>query len=167
MFDPIEYLEKIEQPTLLKRLGMTFLGFKSPFNRHLKRRLEEWTARQIKIRVTNHRGVQNHLSGVHAGALMTLGETCAGMLIIRNFKLSEYRPILMELSGKYERQVRKECVGECHLKAADVKRVRDGLKDGEPQVLQCETVITNERGEVAVRVQSKWQIKEWSQVKKK
>src|SRR6185312_6493204 len=95
---------------------------------HLKADLRLWTDKKTKIKIGYHRGVKNHLGGVHAGALFTLGEMCAGLLLLKNFNPLKFRLILQSASVEYSKQGRTAVEGASELSAEKLKRVRAAIK---------------------------------------
>lgn len=168
-FDIGELITKVEKasPRFSKKLSTTLLNLTSPFNGHLKLKMLNWSDSGAKLQLRNHRAVRNHVGGIHAGALFTLGETCAGLTIIRNFNFKEYRPILSHISADFFKQARKTVIGESFIQKNDVHNIKRGLNDGEPQFIEMHTEIKNEDDEVLAKVNTTWQIKSWAQVKTK
>ena|ERR1017187_3367258 len=157
-------LEKIS-PKMSLTLAAKALGLVSPFNGHLRAKLKEWGHLSTSFEVKNSRRVRNHLGGFHAGALFTLGESCPGFIIIKNFDFKTYRPILVNASIEYFKQVRSKAVGRAETTREKIDVVKTGLETGEPQFLEFETTITNEKNELASVCRTKWQIKRWDQVR--
>jgi acyl-coenzyme A thioesterase PaaI-like protein len=154
-------------PELSRRLIGTFLRLASPFNAPLHASIDVWRETQVRIRVPNRRGLRNHLGGVHAGALVTAGETPAGLLVLRNFPFHRYRLILKNLSASYEKQARSALVAEATATKAAIAAAREGLENGTPQLLEIKTVISDEGGTRLAVIKSEWQVKSWSQVKQR
>jgi len=139
------------------------LGLMSPFNGHLKARLLTWEQDRCVFELKNKRRVRNHLGGVHAGALVTLGESAAGLLLLKNFSFSDYRLILKELKAEYERQGRGRLEATAEFTAARRKKVASALEE-DAQFVPMVTEIYREDGELVARIKTKWQLKRWEQV---
>ena len=164
VFNVVSALEKTS-PYLFKKMGSKLLSWISPFNSHLKAQLLEWTPLKASFKIKCHRKVKNHIGGIHAGAIFTLGETCAGFILVRNFSLKKYRPIMSDVSVRYEKQARGATTGTAEVSKADILKIKKGLKDKKPQFIWIETEIKNEKKELIALVKTKWQVKPWDQVR--
>lgn len=168
-FDPFALISSLEKksPKLARCVAMCALSWMSPFNRHLKARLIEWTNEKTVISVKRIRRVRNHVGSIHAGALFTLGETCAGLVIIRNFPFGKYRPLMSDVKVNYSKQARGDVVGECVLSAADLAKMYEALQRDEIPSLEMTTNIMNDQNEIIAVVTTQWQVKPWQLVKLK
>ncbi len=166
-FDPFRWLVKLEKthPALSRRLAMTALGLMAPFNAHLKARMLEWSDRRCVIALRRHRGVRNHVAGIHAGALFTLGETCAGLVVIRNFPFEKYRPLMSDVKVTYSKQARGDVVGEAVLATEEIDRMLAVIAGGEVPFTDVVTNIRNTEGEIIAVATTTWQVKSWDQVR--
>ncbi|MBK9293945.1 MAG: YiiD C-terminal domain-containing protein [Oligoflexia bacterium] len=168
-FDLEAVLQKIENlsPVVARKIVIQYLNMASPFNSHLNCTLVKWSNTESKIRVKLHRGVKNHLGGVHAGALFTLGETCAGILIVKNFNPQKYRIILKDASIIYLKQARETVYGGCSFSEDKISQAKSDIASGEPAFIEALTLIKNEENEDLCQVKTNWQIKNWDNVKLK
>jgi acyl-coenzyme A thioesterase PaaI-like protein len=165
-FDVGKFADALEtrSPFLMRATSMKLLGFISPFNSHLKAHLKEWSSKEVRISMDCHRGVKNHVGSIHAGALFTLGETCAGLLIVRNFSFGEFRPLMTDINVKFTKQARGPIYGSCELSAPQLKKVKAALAKNEFPLLPMETFLFNEKDESIATVKTTWQIKPWKQI---
>ncbi len=161
----LDSLEKYS-PALARRLAIKYLDMASPFNGHLKAKLKVWTPKKTLILIEAHRKIKNHLGGVHAGALFTLGETCAGLMLLKSFDLGKYRLILKTVTVDYSKQARGKCHGTCEISSGELKKLQINLKAAEAFLINLETNITSEVGDLLCVAKTQWQIKPWSLVKK-
>lgn len=168
-FDFDVFLKKIENvsPVIARKIVVQYLNMASPFNSHLHCTLEQWSKNKSRIRVKLHRSVKNHLGGVHAGALFTLGETCAGLLILKNFNPQKFRLILKDASIVYLKQAREHVYGMCEFTNDKIEQARSDHASGQPALIEAVTLIKNINDEVLCEVKTNWQVKTWDQVKTK
>ena len=171
-FDPFKFVRSLEakHPKLAHKLVIFFLNLVTPFNGHLKTRMLEWSDNSTVVELKHSRGVCNHLKAIHAGAQFTLGETCAGLAIIRNFPFAGYRPIMSNVSVVYSKQARGDVIGECLLPQSEIDRVKDAIAKGEVPTIEMTTNISgdvNGSQEIISVVKTIWQIKPWGLVKSK
>ncbi len=167
-FDPFLFIKNAEtrSPKLARTLAMVFLSLMAPFNRHLGARLDEWTDNHSVIFLKKRRKICNHVKNIHAGALFTLGETCAGLVIIRNFPFRDYRPLMSGVKASYIKQARTAVTGECRADPAALENARKIFAAGEVPVIEMVTTILNPQRETVAVVTTTWQIKPWTQVRK-
>lgn len=165
--DPFEFLSRIEQthPRLGRFLAMQFLGWLSPFNRHLRASLKAWSDTTCVIEVKRRRRVRNHVGSIHAGALFTLGETCAGLVIIRNFPFKNFRPLMSDVRVSYTKQARGTVTGECLIAPEAITAMHQTLQSGEIPTLEAVTNIYNAAREIVATTTTTWQVKPWQLVK--
>lgn len=168
-FDPFQSLVRLERksPKLVHIAAMCFLSWISPFNAHLRAKMLEWTDRRCHIKLVRRRGVRNHVGSIHAGALFTLGETCAGLVIVRNFPFEKYRPLMSDVKVSYSKQARGDVTGEAEVLPEEISRIMSVISDGEIPFTEISTVIRNKDGETIAVVGTTWQIKSWDQVRTK
>lgn len=166
-FDPFRFLIKLEDrhPKLAHALAMRCLGWMAPFNAHLKAEMLEWDEGRCVIQLRRHRGVKNHVGGIHAGALFTLGETCAGLAVIRSFPFENYRPLMSEVRVEYNKQARGDVVGEAVIAPAEIARMKSVINSGEVPFTNVITNIRNQEGEIIAVATTTWQIKRWEMVR--
>ncbi len=168
-FDPFQAIANLERksPKLARFVAINFLSLLSPFNAHLGAKMLEWNDNACRILVKRRRGVRNHVKSIHAGALFTLGETCAGLVIIRNFPFAKFRPLMSDVSANFSKQARGDVVGECHIPPESIARMHEQCSVGEIPFIEVVTNIRNEDQEVIASVKTMWQVKQWDLVRKK
>ncbi len=167
-FDPFHAIARLEEksPALGRWVAMAFLSNLSPFNRHLKAKMLEWNDNKCVIEVKRRRRVRNHVGSVHAGALFTLGETCAGLVIIRNFPFGKFRPLMSDVRVTYSKQARGDVVGECVISPPDILRMHEDIARDEVPSIEVVTNIYNSDKEIIAVVTTVWQVKPWGMVRK-
>lgn len=167
-FDPFHAIARLEEksPRLGHWAAMTFLSYLSPFNRHLKAKMLEWNNSKCTIAVRRRWRVRNHVGSVHAGALFTLGETCAGLVIIRNFPFGKYRPLMSDVRVNYSKQARGDVVGECIIAPEEIARMHENFKLEQVPSTEIVTNIYNADKEIIAVVTTVWQVKPWGLVRK-
>lgn len=103
-----------------------------------------------KVRMNDRRDVRNHLSSVHAIALMNLGEVSTGVAML--FSLPDgMRGIITHLEMDYVKKARGPITAEC--------RVPTPLStSGEQRDLELQATLTNEAGEVVARAGARWRV---------
>ncbi len=158
----------IENPSRLN-LGLlnNILKFGIPFNAPHGFTIKKLSDEEVIISLPNKKLNHNHLGGVHACAMATVGEYCAGMSLLRNFGISRYRLILSELNVKYTYQGRVELEGICYPTQINQDTVQQGLEMEGKYFQELKTVIREVNGQEVAVVTTLWQLKPWEQVKTK
>ncbi|WP_309892672.1 hotdog fold domain-containing protein [Archangium sp.] len=107
--------------------------------------LEEGYAR---VRMRDRRAVRNHLSSVHAIALMNLGEVATGVAMMSALP-GDMRGIITHLEMDYLKKARGSITAECRAPLAVV---------GERREYDVQADLTDEAGEVVARARARWLI---------
>lgn len=109
----------------------------------------------------------NHVKGIHACAIATIGEFSAGLTLMCQFSPRAYRIILSRLEIDYLYQAKKPLIAKAILTEADNNNILQTLSSQEKtsQTLITEIIDTDQQ-KIAF-VKSTWQIKDWKKVKTK
>lgn len=138
-----------------------------PFNAPHGFKIKTLNKDAVIISLPNRKLNHNHIGGIHACAMATVGEYCAGMSLLTSFGISKYRLILSELSVKYTYQGRVDLEGICSPAQIDVEKVRAGLEAEGKYSQPLKTIIRDLKGKEVAEVTTVWQLKNWEQVKTK
>lgn len=144
----------------LLRLGI-------PFNAPHGFKIKTLNSDAVIISLPNRKLNHNHIGGIHACAMATVGEYCAGMSLLNSFGISKYRLILSELNVKYTFQGRVDLEGICSPKQIDVDKVKSGLETEGKYLQELKTIIRDLQGKEVAIVTTVWQLKPWETVKTK
>ncbi len=159
----------LEKPTGLNIMALNrILQIGIPFNAPHGFSIKHITNDEVLISLPNRKLNHNHLGGVHACSMATVGEYTAGMALLSSFGISKYRLILSELHCDFVWQGRTDLEGVCDRNAIDVPTVDAALKSEGIYVQPLETIIREVKtGKEVARVKTKWQLKRWEKVKTK
>jgi acyl-coenzyme A thioesterase PaaI-like protein len=138
-----------------------------PFNAPHGYKVKSISRDAVLISLPNRKLNHNHLSGIHACSIATVGEFCAGLSLLSLFGISKYRLIMSELNVKYLYQGRTDLEGSCSPQQIDVEKVRIGLENDGKYIQILTTMIRDLNGKDVAEVTSTWQLKNWDQVKTK
>jgi acyl-coenzyme A thioesterase PaaI-like protein len=138
-----------------------------PFNAPHGFKIKELSEDAVLITLPNRKLNHNHLGGVHACAMATVGEYCAGMSLLKSFGISQYRLILSDLHVKYTYQGRTDLEGICSPRQIDKDAVKKVLDADGKYLQKLETIIRDKNGKEVAVVTTVWQLKAWEQVKTK
>ena len=158
----------LANPTSFNLLALDkLLRFAIPFNAPHGFKLKRINFEEVIIALPNRKLNHNHLGGIHACAMATVGEYCAGMSLLTSFGISKYRLILSELSVKYTYQGRTDLEGFCSPTQIDVNKVSEGLASEGKYLQELKTIIRDLNGKEVAVVTTLWQLKDWEKVKTK
>ena len=135
-----------------------------PFNLPHKFKFIELTEQKTRLLLPYKRVNQNHLGGMHACAIATLGEYPAGLALIKRFGSSKYRLIMSKLEGDYLKQGRENLFGDVSIDEDEFIRIENELKSSDVSEITISTNILNMKEEVIAVIQTTWQLKNWNKV---
>jgi acyl-coenzyme A thioesterase PaaI-like protein len=139
-----------------------------PFNAPHGFKIKKVDNEAVVIMAPNRKLNHNHLGGVHACAIATVGEFCAGMSLLVSFGISKYRLILSELNVKYTYQGREDLEGTCLPAQIDREAVERALEADGKYFQTLKTLVRDKKsGKEVAEITTTWQLKPWSLVKTK
>lgn len=133
-----------------------------PFNRPLGLKIRKLTAEVAEVEIPFKRANKNHLGGIHACAMATVGEYCAGLLIIKRLGFEKYRLVLKSLSVEYLKQGRTTSSAQAEW-PSDAPLIDRSIEEAVD--IQMLTVLRSKEGDILARIKTLWQVKPWSLVK--
>jgi len=111
---------------------------------------------------------RNHIAGVHACAIATIGEFSAGVMLLSRLDPTRYRLIMSRLEVEYLYQAKQDIIAETQLEEAELKNeILDPLNEKSTIYKTIETLVTDTSGRKIARLKTKWQIKSWDKVQTK
>lgn len=163
-FNLIDKLMK--NPTTMNLMALNkVLTIGIAFNAPHGFKIKEISDDNVRISLPNRKLNHNHLGGIHACAMATVGEYCAGMSLLKTFGATKYRLILSDLHVKYTYQGRSDLEGSCSPRQIDKEAVRGILESDGKYLQKLETLIRDKNGKEVALVTTTWQLKSWDQVK--
>lgn len=141
--------------------------FMVPFNAPHGFRILKLADEEVQIQLPFKRKNLNHVKGIHAAALVTLGEFCAGLSLMKALPISKYRVILSKLSAEYLYQAKTNVTGNISISPEQIAKIKSEMISNGKTNIDLETVITDQNQNIVSKVQTTWQIKSWEQVKTK
>lgn len=159
----------ISKPSGLNLMALNkVLTLGIPFNAPHGFKIKKIDEKEVIVALPNRKLNHNHIGGVHACSMATVGEFCAGLSLLSSFGISKYRLILSDLHATYSWQGRTELEGICSPMVIDKEAVKVALETLGTYSQPLETIIREVKGgkEVA-RVKTIWQLKVWEKVKTK
>lgn len=109
----------------------------------------------------------NHVNGIHACAIATVGELSAGIVLMYHFSPQAYRIILSTIHIDYHFQAKKDITATASLIPAEKSAIVEQLAKEGKTVQTVTTTIKDSDQQTIATVQTQWQIKPWKDVKTK
>ncbi len=159
------FLKKDDKLSRLAADNMLRLGI--PFNAPHGFSFKKLAPYEVQIYLPNFKLNHNHLGGMHACAIATLGEFCAGMALVKHLGMKRYRFILSELSVKYHLQGRTGLTGVAKMPSERIEQIKKDLETQDKILVEHNTEIMNKHGEKVADVRTVWQVKDWEKVQLK
>ncbi len=133
-----------------------------PFNKPMGLKVLSLTENGSEVLIPLKRANYNHLGTIHAGALATVGEYTAGILVLCHFDFSKYRLILKTLNAEYFKQAKKNSKAISRWNESSIVKNPDGSMD-----VPMLTELFDIDGLKVAEVKTLWQVKSWDSVKTK
>lgn len=156
-------LDSSDSKVTLKTLE-TLFNTGIPFNLPHKFRFVELSDSKTLLKLPAIHKNKNHLGGLHACAIATLGEYPAGLTLIKKFGSSRYRLIMRRLQAEYFKQAREAVYGEVIVNHQELDEISYQLNHNDKAEITMTTNILDEHQEVLAVVQTTWQLKNWDKV---
>ena len=138
-----------------------------PFNNPHGFVIDSLSDDSMTTRAPYRRNNMNHLKGLHACGLATIGELSAGLLLLSLFSPKKYRLILSKLEISYHYQAKMATLSHAKLAKEQQASILQQLDQGEVIVLPMHSELYDTSDNHIASVITTWQIKPWSQVKTK
>ena len=140
------------------------LNRKISFNAWHRFKFIKMSDEEVIIKAPFIRANKNHLGGIHACAIATIGEYSAGLTLLKNFGISKYRIIMKELNVEYI----KQAPGAVFATAMFTKKIKQEILETiaieSASSIELQSNIYNSDEEKIAIVTTKWQIKDWRKV---
>ena len=139
-------------PPALRRRAITFaMSRMVPYIGTSLLVVEEMTAGRVVVSVKNVRTVQNHIKGVHAGAMILIAETASGFVTAMNLPDNRL-PLIKSIKVEFRRRTK----GAMRAVATLTPEQRERIMGEERGDLLVETHVTDESGEEPIRCEMLW-----------
>ncbi len=138
-----------------------------PFNNQHGFIINKITPESIETKAPYQKRNFNHLRGIHACGLATIGELSAGMLLLMVFNPSKYRVIMSHLEVDYHYQAKMPVRSIAEMKADEQQQLLQQLDSGEVILKEMHSNLYDDDKNHIATVKTTWQLKPWSKVKTK
>jgi hypothetical protein len=104
----------------------------------------------------------NHIKGIHAAALVTIGEFSAGTLLLKHFGMNKYRMIMKNLSAEYHYQAKMDVFSTATLTDEAKTNLDNELSEHGSGLITLDSIIKNREDRHVATIKTTWQLKDWS-----
>ncbi|EKD77652.1 MAG: hypothetical protein ACD_42C00245G0006 [uncultured bacterium] len=111
-----------------------------------------------------HKKNFNHVRGIHACAIATVGELAAGLMLMYHFSPTDYRIIMSNIQIDYHYQAKKNITATATVSADDKNNILSQLQNDHKTTHTVTTEIKDDDHHAIATVKSTWQIKSWDAV---
>jgi acyl-coenzyme A thioesterase PaaI-like protein len=164
------YLDKLftksEDPKMLFALEKLFI-FGIPFNKPHGIKFKKLSQFESRLFLPNKRINHNHLGGIHACAIATLGEFTAGLLLCKNYPTARFRIIMKDLHVEFYKQGRTDVYGQANISESQLGSITQNIAKEDKAEIKLETKIFDSNQEQLATVTTSWQLKDWNKSKMK
>ena len=148
----------------LKKLNF-FMRMGVPFNRPHRIVIRQVEDHSINCSIPYIKRNFNHLNGIHACAMATVGEYCAGLCLLLSFKPELYRLIMKKIEVEYHFQGRQNLQSRCKINPKDFDELSIQLEQSDSSLQNMTTEIHDDDNNHVATVLTIWQVKPWSKVR--
>ncbi|MDF1655758.1 MAG: YiiD C-terminal domain-containing protein [Coxiellaceae bacterium] len=148
---------------LLNRVALRMI----PFNNQHGFIIKKITDESLETYAPYQRRNFNHLKGIHACGLATIGELSAGMLLLSIFDPTKYRVIMSHLEIDYHYQAKMPTRSIAEMKQPEQQELLGKLDSGEAILKKMESNLYDDDNNHVATAHTTWQLKPWSKVKTK
>lgn len=136
-----------------------------PFNKPHGFQILRITDDQVETSASYQKKNFNHVKGIHACSIATVGELAAGLVIMSNFSPLEYRVIMSNINIDYHYQAKKNIVATAMIAQPEKEAILKALSQDGKTLQTITTDIRDEDQKQVATVKSTWQIKPWKDVR--
>ena len=140
-----ENLRKVPGGKLLFSL---YLGRKVPYTGTIHARVDELSPGHCTVRMSDRRGLRNHLRSVHAIALANLGELATGLAVMAALPPSA-RGIPVEIKVEFLKKARGEIVGKGNCTIPEIDEMHEH---------PVEALMFDAQGDKVARFSARWMV---------
>ncbi|PIZ03647.1 MAG: DUF4442 domain-containing protein [Gammaproteobacteria bacterium CG_4_10_14_0_8_um_filter_38_16] len=123
------------------------------------------SSHQVQTFAPYHKKNFNHVRGIHACAIATVGELAAGIILMYHFSPLDYRVIMSHIAIDYHYQAKKNIIATAHFSDQDKNAVLALLNKEHKTTHTVKTEIRDDDHQLIATVLTTWQIKAWEAVK--
>lgn len=140
--------ERLQKVPGGKALFNFYLGRKVPYTGTIHARVEELSPGHCRVRMSDRKGLRNHLRSIHAIALANLGELATGLAVMAALP-PDARGIPIEIKVEFLKKARGEIIAKASCTAPDL-----GTEHEHP----VEALMLDAEGDKVARFSARWMV---------
>ena len=160
-------IKKAERSTMYLWLLNRVMSYAVPFNKPHGFKVIEITADHVTTFAAYRKKNFNHVRGIHACAIATVGELAAGIVLMYHFSPVEYRFIMSNMQIEYRYQAKKNITETATLSVEDKNNILNTLENSDKTSQLVISEIKDADQQLVATVKTVWQIKSWKNVRTK
>ena len=145
---------------LLNRLTSHTVRFNKPHGFQILKITPEY----VQTFAPYHKKNFNHVRGIHACAIATVGELAAGLILMYHFSPKDYRIIMSHIQIDYHFQAKKNIVATAAFSEIQKNNILSALTADSKTLQTITTEVKDDDQQSVATVQTTWQIKAWKNV---
>lgn len=160
-----QLIQKAQQSKKYLWLLNRIMNHNVRFNKPHGFQIVKITDEHVQTFAPYHKKNFNHVRGIHACAIATVGELAAGLMLMVHFSPKEYRVIMSNIHIDYHYQAKKDVIATAALSAIEKENILQTLKQDNKTTHTITTEIKDDDHVLVATVKSTWQIKDWNEVR--
>lgn len=160
-------IQKAEHSKLYMWLLNRVMSHAVPFNKPHGFKVIDITSHHVTTFAAYRKKNFNHVRGIHACAIATVGELAAGIVLMYHFSPAKFRFIMSNMQIDYHYQAKKNITAMAILAAEDKINILKTLENTDKTTQLVVSEIRDEDHQLIATVKTTWQIKSWKNVKTK
>ncbi len=145
----LTYWKKFSQYPFGKLVFGWLLGFYVPYSGSITPEILELEEGYAKVLMRDRRRLRNHLSSLHAAALMNFAELTSGLAFISGLG-SDMQGIVTHFEMDYLKKGRGDLTAECKSQSVGIK---------EEKQCEVEAIIRDHKNDIVARGRATWLIR--------
>lgn len=160
-------IQKAEHSKLYMWLLNHVMSHAVPFNKPHGFKVVDITSHHVTTFAPYRKKNFNHVRGIHACAIATVGELAAGIVLMYHFSPVKYRFIMSNMQIEYHYQAKKNITAMATLSIEDKNNILTTLENSDKTSQLVISEIKDADQQLVATVKTVWQIKSWKNVKTK
>ena len=144
-----------------------FMGHAVRFNRPHRFKISKITPDYVQTFAPYIKKNFNHVRGIHACAIATVGELAAGIALMFHFSPAHYRVIMSRIEIDYHYQAKKDVTATARLSPETITSLQNELQKNGKAIQAVITTLKDTDDTDIATVKTIWQVKTWLTVKTK
>lgn len=159
------YLLNNSESSFKLKLLSYLLNQRIAFNLPHKVKIESLSPGCSTVTIPLIRRNTNHLGSIHACAIATIGEFAAGLVLLKEFEMNDYRLIMKDIYVEYKKQAITDLRATVNQDELFLKQIKNELANATPSIAKITTKVSDLNDQEVAIVTTTWQLKRWRDIK--